>query len=482
MDLGTDGVVMKNKSLFFKSMFWIIIPAVLIAGTIFSFTKKSIGDYFKRESYSALEREWELFNKSNLLINLAKIQPVKNPNNPPANQPAPRQNVINVGGILPDFAKPEKSARSTIIVEAQDGNYRVQREAEKFIVLELQDLDSNDRWPYQGETLLEGDKVFFSITPIEEGEYLERLKVRYPAAKAVYHLAYISEDYSDSLTSRVMKVFTMGVLVLLVTILLVLFIIFRNISIRLKHLEKGSQSIGNGNFKTTIDEQPFDEIGRLGTAMNKMGRQLSLIQEEQAENFQVISHELKTPIMVMQGYVDAMSQGLYPTGSKEDSIRIITEELTKLESMTKNIITLNKVDYLSKNKVKMDQLILEDMFEEVGHNLNVDHKIKIEVRGSKKMTGDKDSWYRIIENVMSNQLRYAQNKISVDLDESMRISNDGPNIDENLLGKITNPFVKGKDGKSGLGLTIINNTLRLYGYGLEVTNKDVGVEYHIYLK
>ncbi len=97
----------------------------------------------------------------------------------------------------------------------------------------------------------------------------------------------------------------------------------------------------------------------------------------------------------------------------------------------------------------------------------------------KANTADEASWIRIIENIMTNHMRYAKSKININLSDVISIKNDGETIDQHLLSKIKKPFVKGKTGKSGLGLTIIANTLKLYHYELEVVNRDDGVEYLI---
>jgi two-component system sensor histidine kinase CssS len=111
--------------------------------------------------------------------------------------------------------------------------------------------------------------------------------------------------------------------------------------------------------------------------------------------------------------------------------------------------------------------------------MNLEKTVGIIINGEMTLVGDLESWVRVIENLLSNNLRYAKTLITVELGDTINIKNDGPQIEEHLLSKIKKPFVKGKSGRSGLGLTIVNNILKLYHFELEIKNNDYGVEYII---
>lgn len=469
MGMAIDGVAMNKSNLFGKSMAYVLITILCISIILIMVFQFVIKEYFKQESYEALDRETELFSSDNL--RKALDQPVR---------PLAKDGTIfkeNIPNVLPRFAKPTKSARSAIVIENDDGKYKIPGEAEKLIALEIDQLKSNKDWPLKGQTTIEEETIFYAISPITNEGYLERIRERNYVN--VYHLAYIGESYSVTLTKKVMVVFSVGLICLIIIITLVLFFVFKNISHRLNNLEKGAEKIGKGDFKSSIATEPFDEIGRLGQTMNRMGTQLSIIQEEQADNFQVISHELKTPIMVMQGYLDAMVNNQYPSGSKASTIKVLVEELDKLERLTKDILMLNKIEYLSKNNISLVDIKLSGLCTDVCNRLIRDKDIGFEIKGEHGLVGDLESWTRVIENIISNQLRYARSKITIELSDEINIKNDGPNIEENLLKKIKKPFVKGKSGRSGLGLTIVNNTLNLYNYDFRVLNYEGGVEYKI---
>ncbi len=454
-----DGAAMKSKSLFSKSMLLTLSALVIMSISILFVTQNVIKKYFEKESYEVLNRELELsIEKIPANIN------IKDKFNVPLGKP-------------PELMRPLKSARSILIIETQDGEYRVAGEEKIFLEFALDEIKGNDTWPLHGQATIRSETIFYSITHIEDTDrYVNLKRINY---KNLYYLAYISESYSADLTVKVMYVFAWGLMILALLLSLILLYIFKNTSNRLKRLEEGTKRIGRGQFDNEIKISSSDEIGRLGDSMNKMGLQLRMNRDEEAENFQMISHELKTPIMVMQGYIDAMIHDQYPNGTKEATYNVLVKELDKLENLTKDILFLNKADYLAKNDIVMENLDLRLLFDDVAKSLNLDSDISISINGDHTIVGDKESWIRVIENVISNQLRYAKTRIKIKLAESIVIENDGDQIDDVILKKIKKPFVKGVGGRSGLGLAIIDHTLKLYDFELEIKNSENGVVYKI---
>lgn len=468
MVLDIDGVVMKNKSLLTKSMLLIIVPILMASIVLILVSKFVIKDYFREESYKILQREVLSFDNTaaSLPSNLGDETTI------PPSKRSESQNLRWSASLVPN-----KSVQTSFIVRVEDNQFRVIGKDDPLDQFELDQIIGNDTWPLEGEISIESETVFYSIIPVDNVESIKRLNL--PVSKEVYHIAYISETYSADLSKVVINVFLIGIGILLAVVSCILLYVFKHMTNRLHLLEKGSTAIGKGVFSTRLAVEPYDEIGRLGDAMNRMSRQLELIQEDQADQFQMISHELKTPIMVMQGYLDALLHQQYPNGTKEASYEILNKELFKLEKLTQDIIILNKLDYLAKNNVELINLSLRKIFTEAAERMNLEKSVEIIINGEMTLVGDLESWVRVIENLLSNNLRYAKTLITVELSDAIIIKNDGPQIEEHLLSKIKKPFVKGKSGGSGLGLTIVTNILKLYHFQLEIKNYENGVEYII---
>ena len=89
-------------------------------------------------------------------------------------------------------------------------------------------------------------------------------------------------------------------------------------------------------------------------------------------------------------------------------------------------------------------------------------------------------WEAIIDNILSNFLRYAKKEIKITV-KNKRITfyNDGPNIDENILNDMFTPYKKGINGQFGLGLSIVKQTLSLLGYEVIAKNERNGISFII---
>ena len=94
--------------------------------------------------------------------------------------------------------------------------------------------------------------------------------------------------------------------------------------------------------------------------------------------------------------------------------------------------------------------------------------------------GSKDMWEAIIDNILSNFIRYAEKEIKITV-KSHRITlyNDGPNIDETILNDMFTPYKKGIKGQFGLGLSIVQKTLTILGYEVRVKNERKGISFII---
>ena len=86
--------------------------------------------------------------------------------------------------------------------------------------------------------------------------------------------------------------------------------------------------------------------------------------------------------------------------------------------------------------------------------------------------GSEEMWEAIIDNILSNFVRYAKKKIKITIkNKKIILYNDGPNIDENIINNIFTPYEKGINGVFGFGLSIVKNTLQILEYDIYIENK-----------
>lgn len=248
-----------------------------------------------------------------------------------------------------------------------------------------------------------------------------------------------------------------------------------------KKINKIKEKVLNFDNKKYDHSKKFsidDELMELNELIEKT--RLSLIEKEEYKNylFQNVSHELKTPIMVINSHLEASLDNII---TKDEAISVIKEETDKLLNQVGTILQLNKIEYL-KNTSSLESINIEKIIKKnIEKYKLVNNKIKFNIDLDKKeYYGNNELWDTVISNIISNFMRYAKSEIKItSSDNDLIFYNDGNHIDKNLINNVFEPYKKGKDGKTGLGLYIVKTILNNYNYNIKVNNKLKGIEFII---
>jgi two-component system sensor histidine kinase CssS len=257
------------------------------------------------------------------------------------------------------------------------------------------------------------------------------------------------------------------------------------ISKPLKELEDYTIRIAQKNWKEPLQVKSEDEIGRLVDSMNHMQKELKHADEEEKMFLQSISHDLKTPVMVIMSHADAIIDGVY-IESVEKTAEIIRNEAMSLEKKIKQLLYLNTLDYVLTNNSESTSINLYDLLMHIISRFEVvNSKIEWDLSMDKIcINGNVDKIQVSIENILENGLRYAHEKISVTLKEEdgyavLDLYNDGPNIKAENVDRIFDNFYKDKTGNFGLGLAISKKIIDFYRGSIKAVNRENGVSFII---
>lgn len=253
---------------------------------------------------------------------------------------------------------------------------------------------------------------------------------------------------------------------------------------KIKKLEKKTKALITGE---KVEGREFiidDELNELNSTIEQVGKELEEKDEYKNMMFQNLSHELKTPISVIQSYVEGVNDGVV---DKDEALKIIGEETTALSNQVKTILQINKIDYMKDSQLYMDsktnlnKVILESVERHKLMRSDVEFVVELnENKQNNEFAGTVDMWTSVIDNILGNFLRYANKKISIKIQQkTIILENDGEKLDEDMLSKIFLPYVKGKKGQSGLGLSIVKKTVNIFGYDITAANTDEGVQFVI---
>ena len=249
----------------------------------------------------------------------------------------------------------------------------------------------------------------------------------------------------------------------------------------IKILKKKIKNIDNSNYNLALNHEFDDEIYSLNESIEAMHEYLMNNESYKNQLYQNISHDFKTPITVIKSYIEAAEDGIE---TPEETMKVIKEQIDKLENKVHSLLYLNKLNYLSeqeeqlKSRTNLSEVVLASV--EKFKLIRPELTFKLDIDDKEIYRGTYDMWETIIDNLLNNFMRYAKKEIKITIkNQKITLFNDGPNIDKSIIDNIFTPYKKGLNGMFGLGLSIVKKTLELLKYDISVDNVKNGVNFII---
>lgn len=228
-----------------------------------------------------------------------------------------------------------------------------------------------------------------------------------------------------------------------------------------------------------------DEISEINDELKEITKKMQEVNQSQIEFFQNTSHELKTPLMSISGYAEAIRDGVMEKGEEIDALNIIIDESNKLSQAISSILYLSSFDGPSKyNYKEVKRINFYESVEELALKSVDVQSGKIEIINNFPMALsvelEVEKYNKLLNNILGNALRYAKSKIYCDLiikdkDFIFTIRDDGPGFKNGEEDKVFERFYKGEGGHNGLGLSIVKKIVEAYEGEVRAYNhKDGG--------
>jgi len=296
-------------------------------------------------------------------------------------------------------------------------------------------------------------------------ETLSDLNVNKPNITTVVLATPLSKIKSmqSSLFSRMMLALSIGGVL---AFILSLFITKRLVT-PLMRLREELKKVEERRFADVQLVKSDGEIGEVAQNVYQLARELDKYHDAQKQFFQNASHELKTPLMSIQGFAEGIREGIF-TGEEADSgLEIISTECERLKRIINEMILLTKLEsedsFFENFDVSIKTLIRQTV--ERINPLLLDKGLQIKILYSNNeqlqphIKADPEKVLQALLNIVSNASRYAKETISITILENdnrvaIEICDDGEGIPEAILPRLFQRFVKGQDGQTGLGLAI----------------------------
>lgn len=318
-----------------------------------------------------------------------------------------------------------------------------------------------------------------------------------------YLLLHVSiEDISDSATGHLHIVYYTFVAIFgfsLIIILIFNFVVF----MPLNKISAAAREYAKGNFKYEGLEKftSEDEIGRLGVSLNYMAKKLDDMEEDEKKFISNVSHDFRSPLTSMKGYVEAMKDGTIPYEMQGKYLDIVLFETERLTKLTENLISLNSWDK-STGRLNLSTFRLYDFIKPIITTFEgkcEKKNVKIDLTlGSKDyyVNADQSKIQQVCYNLLDNAVKFSKEDSTiyikiVDKGEKIFISikDEGIGIPKESIAKIWDRFYKtdlsrGKDKTgTGLGLSIVKEMIKAHGENINVISTEgVGTEFIFSLK
>lgn len=259
----------------------------------------------------------------------------------------------------------------------------------------------------------------------------------------------------------------------------------------IKEMNEAAKIIASGVFEHRVEITSNDELGELGRSFNHMAESLQNNDKTRRDFIANVSHDLRSPLTSMQGFLTAMLDGTVPTEKRERYLQIVLEETNRLSRLTEGIVDLSRAE---SSKIILDESDF-DLNELIRDNINLlepqlnEKNAVIKAIYADQITmvhGDIDKISRVIQNLMSNAVKFSPvgGLIEVETTKTERkkvlvsIKDHGIGISQEDQKYIFDRFYKADRTRnqdmhgSGIGLAIVREFLLAHNEGITVKSVE----------
>lgn len=389
--------------------------------------------------------------------------------------------------------------KGQIIVKVLSDRYKTQKDIEQFnTFLKEQDLQM---FLYDRES----DQVLYSTMPdqVVQGfiksndfsnmhaklmsyrndKFVQSRILFYPRSSGLelilltplHDLKLVQHDFF----TRLLLVFLIGAIVAVI----LSYFLTRKMVTPLTHLKHQVKKIEQRKFNEIQPIQATGEIHEVAEGVYHMANELERYINSQQTFFQNASHELKTPLMTIQGYAEGIKEGVFDQAEAEKGLEVMVVEVKRLKKIINEMTILAKLEsektFYQEEPVHMAELV-EQVIDRVIPLAN-DKNITLDYAVTKGLIvkADQEKLLRAMLNITINGVRHAHDIVRIRLTEDNKhviitVEDDGQGIPDELKPHIFQRFVKGKHGETGLGLAISRAIIERSDGKIEVYDSDLG--------
>lgn len=278
------------------------------------------------------------------------------------------------------------------------------------------------------------------------------------------------------------------------------FIVIGFVTIRIirpmKKITTAANAYASGDFSHSIDVHSNDELGYLAASLSYMANELNTLEEDQRKFVSNVSHDFRSPLTSIKGYVEAILDGTIPVEIQDKYLNIILFETERLTKLTNSLLELNHIGkrgtYLDISNFDINQVVKMTATSFEGRCKEKHISFELILTGQTLFVrADMSKIQQVIHNLIDNAIKFSNNDSIIKIETTLKnekvfvsVKDSGIGIPKESITKIWERFYKtdlsrGKDKKgTGLGLAIVKEIINAHNENISVISTEgVGTEF-----
>ena len=291
-----------------------------------------------------------------------------------------------------------------------------------------------------------------------------------PLGETIGYLFVCAEGHTVTELGEVMiKTILISSLWVVVAALIAVYVITDKIIEPLKHMRRAARSFASGDFSVRVPVKGKDEVAELATAFNNMATSLEAAEKMRNSFMASVSHDLRTPMTTIAGFIDGILDGAIPPDKHEYYLNIIAVEVRRLSRLVSQLLDISRIE-AGDRKFNFERFDVCEMARQIliSFEQKIDKKrldVEFDCDNDNMFAyADRDAIYQIMYNLCDNAVKFSKEggKLSISLNAADKhkinvcIYNEGQGIPPEDLPYVFERFYKGDKSrgldKTGVGL------------------------------
>ncbi len=348
------------------------------------------------------------------------------------------------------------------------------------------------------EAYLSGDYLFSDLDGIFDTEHINVIRPinLFPAGRVDYNAQansgaiFICSENTNPVYEKLGSTIVMTVIWIFAISLVAVYFVSERISRPLKEMSYAAKSFAQGKFNVRVPVRGNDEVAELATAFNNMANDLEKLEENRSTFLSNVSHDLRTPMTTISGFVDGILSGAIPKDKADHYLEIVSNEIKRLARLVNSLLDITRIQS-GERKFNMTVFDACELARQVliscesridSKNLDVSFECDDD---NMNAVADRDAIHQIMYNLIDNAVKFSDENgaLSVKLRENdkkivMTVRNTGKGIAAEDLPHVFDQFYKSDRSRGidktglGLGLYICKTIIDQHGEEMWVKSEE----------